>query len=153
MRGISTCFKSCFCFLTYNPPAEIKPPPACTYTILRILSYVNPESILEQTFASTISEPYPKAQVLFCKSSSLLLAYSHSPLLDSLHAPSAGAFHSLQRLRDTCDLVVVTSRQHIIQQPTLKWLSQHFPDTFAEVHFGNHWALSGTSRKKSEICR
>ena len=29
----------------------------------------------------------------------------------------------------------------------------HFPDVFQEVHFGNHWALSGESRKKSDICR
>jgi len=66
--------------------------------------------------------------------------------------PIPGAYNSLQRLKETCDLVVVTSRQHIIQQPTLRWISQHFPETFSEVHFGNHWALSGTSRKKSEIC-
>lgn len=66
--------------------------------------------------------------------------------------PIPGAYNSLQRLKESCDLVVVTSRQHIIRQPTLRWISQHFPETFSEVHFGNHWALSGTSRKKSEIC-
>ena len=66
---------------------------------------------------------------------------------------SAGAYHSLQRLRGSCDLVVVTSRQHCIQQPTLAWVQEHFPDVFREVHFGNHWALEGKSRAKSEICR
>lgn len=65
----------------------------------------------------------------------------------------AGALASLQRLRSVCELVVVTSRQHIIRQPTLEWIHLHFPHIFAEVHFGNHWALHGTSRKKSEICR
>lgn len=27
------------------------------------------------------------------------------------------------------------------------------PQVFSEVHFGNHFALEGASRKKSEICR
>ena len=49
--------------------------------------------------------------------------------------------------------MVVTSRQHCIQQPTLAWVHEHFPNVFSEVHFGNHWALEGKSRAKSEICR
>ena len=65
----------------------------------------------------------------------------------------AGALHSLQRLAATCDLVVVTSRQHCIREPTLQWIERHFPGVFAEVHFGNHWALEGQSKAKSEICR
>ena len=60
---------------------------------------------------------------------------------------------SLQRLSHTCDLIVVTSRQHCIRQQTLEWIQLHFPHIFSDVQFGNHWALSGTSRKKSEICR
>ncbi|CAL5228676.1 g11849 [Coccomyxa viridis] len=67
--------------------------------------------------------------------------------------PIPGAYHSLQRLRGSCDLVVVTSRQHCIRQPTLAWVQEHFPDVFREVHFGNHWALEGKSKAKSEICR
>lgn len=63
-----------------------------------------------------------------------------------------GAFEALRRLRGECELMVVTSRQHIIQEPTLEWLETHFPDVFQAVHFGNHFALEGTSRKKSEIC-
>ena len=66
---------------------------------------------------------------------------------------AAGALHSLQRLSKTCELVVVTSRQHCIQQPTLDWVDKHFPGIFSEVHFGNHWALEGKSKAKSEICR
>ena len=52
-----------------------------------------------------------------------------------------------------CELMVVTSRQHVIRQPTLNWLEEHFPGVFSAVHFGNHYALEGTSRKKSEICQ
>lgn len=65
----------------------------------------------------------------------------------------AGAYHSLMRLKSYCDLVVVTSRQHVIKQPTLEWINLHFPNVFQEVHFGNHWAKEGKSTPKSEICR
>jgi len=64
-----------------------------------------------------------------------------------------GALSSLQRLSHTCDLVVVTSRQHVIQDQTLEWIDKHFPGIFQEVYFGNHWSLEGISRKKSDICR
>lgn len=63
-----------------------------------------------------------------------------------------GAFESLRRLKDGHELVVVTSRQHVIREPTLEWIDRHFPSIFDAVHFGNHFALEGTSRKKSEIC-
>lgn len=64
-----------------------------------------------------------------------------------------GAYESLSRLSSHCDLVVVTSRQHIIQDVTLEWIDRHYGGLFKETYFGNHFALSGTSRKKSEICR
>lgn len=67
--------------------------------------------------------------------------------------PIPGALDSLQRLGANYDLVVVTSRQHVIEGPTLRWVEQNFPSVFEEVHFGNHYALEGQSRKKSEICR
>jgi hypothetical protein len=49
--------------------------------------------------------------------------------------------------------VVVTSRQHVIQDVTLEWIDAHYSGLFEEVYFGNHFALTGTSRKKSDICR
>lgn len=51
------------------------------------------------------------------------------------------------------DLVVVTSRQHVIQDLTLEWLDRHYAGLFEEVYFGNHFALQGASRKKSDICK
>lgn len=50
------------------------------------------------------------------------------------------------------DLVVVTSRQHVIRDETLEWIDRHYPKVFSDVHFGNHFAKSGQSKKKSEIC-
>lgn len=64
-----------------------------------------------------------------------------------------GAFETLARMSKTYELVVVTSRQHVIQDLTLEWLDRHYAGIFEEVYFGNHFALHGTSRKKSEICR
>ncbi|GBF87802.1 NLI interacting factor-like phosphatase [Raphidocelis subcapitata] len=66
--------------------------------------------------------------------------------------PIPGAAPALRRLAARCDLAVVTSRQHVIQDATLEWLDAHFPGTFQEVYFGNHFALEGASRSKSEIC-
>lgn len=64
-----------------------------------------------------------------------------------------GASEALTRLRNSCDLVVVTSRQHVIQDVTLEWIDRHYPELFNEVYFGNHFALEGVSRKKSDICK
>eukprot|EP00850_Spirogloea_muscicola_P004966 SM000022S07180 [mRNA] locus=s22:301528:302998:- [translate_table: standard] len=67
--------------------------------------------------------------------------------------PIPGAREALQRLSSYCQLTVVTSRQHVIRQPTLEWLNKHFPQTFDAVHFGNHFALEGVARPKSDICK
>lgn len=67
--------------------------------------------------------------------------------------PIPGAFEALQRLSGYCHLSVVTSRQHVIRAPTLEWIKRHFPGIFEDVHFGNHFALSGAARPKSEICK
>ncbi|KAG1666891.1 hypothetical protein FOA52_013524 [Chlamydomonas sp. UWO 241] len=64
-----------------------------------------------------------------------------------------GALESLRRMSESVDLVVVTSRQHAIQGLTLDWINRHYPGIFQEVYFGNHWALEGTPKKKSQICR
>eukprot|EP00245_Coleochaete_scutata_P010577 TRINITY_DN3742_c0_g1_i1.p1 TRINITY_DN3742_c0_g1~~TRINITY_DN3742_c0_g1_i1.p1 ORF type:complete len:410 (+),score=60.99 TRINITY_DN3742_c0_g1_i1:138-1367(+) len=67
--------------------------------------------------------------------------------------PIPGAIQALLRLQTECHLVVVTSRQHVIRKPTLEWIDVHYPGIFKEVHFGNHYALEGVARPKSEICK
>ncbi|XP_038977566.1 uncharacterized protein LOC120103732 isoform X1 [Phoenix dactylifera] len=67
--------------------------------------------------------------------------------------PIPGARHALHRLSAFCNLSVVTSRQNAIKDHTLKWIEEHYPGLFQEIHFGNHFALDGQSRPKSEICR
>ncbi|GMH33366.1 hypothetical protein BSKO_01200 [Bryopsis sp. KO-2023] len=64
-----------------------------------------------------------------------------------------GAQETLMELSTWCDLMVVTSRQHVIEDATTEWICQHFPGVFSSVHFGNHFAYEGVSRKKSAICK
>lgn len=46
-----------------------------------------------------------------------------------------------------------SSRQNAIKDHTIEWIEKHYPGVFQEIHFGNHFALDGQSRPKSEICR
>mmetsp|Transcript_15220 Transcript_15220/g.38697 ORF Transcript_15220/g.38697 Transcript_15220/m.38697 type:complete len:346 (+) Transcript_15220:114-1151(+) len=77
---------------------------------------------------------------------------------DSTHftsgvVPVPGALEALRVLKDQgADLVVVTSRQFVIQDQTNEWLQTHFGDLFQEVHFANHFAKDGKSEPKSKLC-
>lgn len=67
--------------------------------------------------------------------------------------PLPGARSSLTRLKSVCNLVVVTSRQTVIREATEAWLDKHFTGIFEQVLLGNHFAQSGTSRSKADMCR
>ncbi|KAL2644009.1 hypothetical protein R1flu_011596 [Riccia fluitans] len=67
--------------------------------------------------------------------------------------PVPGAHQTLLQLAAYCNLVVVTSRQHVIRDHTLDWIERYYSGIFNEVHFGNHFALEGKAKPKSEICR
>lgn len=67
--------------------------------------------------------------------------------------PIPGARDALQNLSSFCSLSVVTSRQDAIKNHTLEWIEKYYPGLFEQIHFGNHFALEGQSRPKSEICR
>ncbi|KAL6606792.1 hypothetical protein ACP70R_042445 [Stipagrostis hirtigluma subsp. patula] len=71
---------------------------------------------------------------------------------DGIH-PIPGARDALQNLSSFCSLSVVTSRQDAIKSHTLEWIDKYYPGLFEQIHFGNHFALEGQSRPKSEICR
>ncbi|XP_021750046.1 uncharacterized protein LOC110715746 [Chenopodium quinoa] len=67
--------------------------------------------------------------------------------------PLPGAQKTLNKLSSFCTLSVVTSRQNVIKDHTIEWLEKHYSGLFDEIHFGNHFALDGKSKPKSEICR
>lgn len=66
-----------------------------------------------------------------------------------------GAIHGTAKLRALgYDLVVVTSRQLIIEEETRAWLRNHFAlDTFSHIAFGNHWGRQGRKIRKVDLCR
>ncbi|XP_068463686.1 uncharacterized protein [Phaseolus vulgaris] len=76
-----------------------------------------------------------------------------TPYFKSGIHPLPGAHTALQKLSRFCSLSVVTSRQNVIKDHTIGWIEKNFPGLFHEIHFGNHFALDGVSRPKSEICR
>ncbi|KAI4344674.1 hypothetical protein L6164_011873 [Bauhinia variegata] len=79
--------------------------------------------------------------------------FFETPYFKSGIHPLPGAQTALQKLSRFCSLSVVTSRQNVIKNHTIEWLEKNFPGLFQEIHFGNHFALDGVSRPKSEICR
>lgn len=51
------------------------------------------------------------------------------------------------------NLVVVTSRQLIIEQMTREWIDRNFPkDTFSAIAFGNQFGKQGVKTSKKELC-
>ncbi|KAL0344974.1 UNVERIFIED_CONTAM: hypothetical protein Sradi_4328700 [Sesamum radiatum] len=66
--------------------------------------------------------------------------------------PIPGAQKALQNLSKFCNSSIVTSRQNAIKDHTVEWIEKHYPGLFQEIHFGNHFALDGQSRPKSDIC-
>ncbi|XP_042050944.1 uncharacterized protein LOC121796225 [Salvia splendens] len=67
--------------------------------------------------------------------------------------PIPGAHEALEKLSKIYNLSVVTSRQNVIKDHTIEWIEKHYPGIFQEIHFGNHFALDGKSRPKSDICK
>ncbi|KAL2533331.1 Haloacid dehalogenase-like hydrolase (HAD) superfamily protein [Abeliophyllum distichum] len=67
--------------------------------------------------------------------------------------PIPGAQKALRKLSKFCNLSVVTSRQNAIKEHTIEWIERYYPGLFKEIQFGNHFALDGQSRPKSDICK
>jgi 5'(3')-deoxyribonucleotidase len=66
--------------------------------------------------------------------------------------PYAEAVRALRQLSDHYDLVVLTSRDTLIEQLTRDWLNEHFEDVFKEAHFTAAFSLEGKSRSKADVC-
>ncbi|XP_020578886.1 uncharacterized protein LOC110023693 [Phalaenopsis equestris] len=67
--------------------------------------------------------------------------------------PIPGSQKVLRNLSAFCSLSIVTSRQNVIKEKTFDWIEKHYAGIFKEIQFGNHFALNGKSRPKSDICR
>lgn len=87
---------------------------------------------------------YEFAKIWNCdqeRSNHIVHEFFKSPHFKDGIPPVPGALEALQRLGQLSDLVVVTSRQHVIQDVTLEWIDRHYAGLFQDVYFGNHWAL------------
>lgn len=64
-----------------------------------------------------------------------------------------GSIHVLRKLCRDFTLHIVTARPNYAEDVTKKFISKYFQNIFAEVHFGNHYAVDGPPISKAEICK
>jgi uncharacterized HAD superfamily protein len=79
-------------------------------------------------------------------SSGIFLAFNHKP----------SALPVLKRLKTRYDLVLVTSRRAQVQEETLEWVNEHFPDIFTDVIFAGFYDKLDKGRwhlTKADICK
>jgi predicted amidohydrolase/5'(3')-deoxyribonucleotidase len=67
--------------------------------------------------------------------------------------PIPHALEALNELKKDYDLHIVTARLNKLEDITRAWIGKHYPNIFHEIHFGNHYASSGKSRSKPEMCK
>jgi uncharacterized HAD superfamily protein len=65
--------------------------------------------------------------------------------------PMGNAAEVLAKLSGSYKLIVITSRDNIIEGVTNEWLDRHFPQIFKEAHFTARFNLEGKSGKKSAV--
>lgn len=65
--------------------------------------------------------------------------------------PIEESIAAIEELKKHFDLQIVTARPGIMQRMTKEWLEQHFPDTFADVHFSNEGFEWATADKVSKL--
>lgn len=67
--------------------------------------------------------------------------------------PFNDAKDAVRKLAQNYRLIVVTSRDTIIEETTRNWLDQHFAELFEEVHFTSMYSLDGAQRSKGEVSK
>lgn len=68
--------------------------------------------------------------------------------------PVHGSVEAIGELkRRGYELHVITARGDNVRELTRLWISKHFPETFADVHFTNHYSSDEKKKPKSEVCR
>lgn len=66
--------------------------------------------------------------------------------------PVIGSQDAIKSLSEKHELYVITSRQNDVAILTRKSVQTHFPDSFSEINFTNHYSQNSHSRTKKEIC-
>lgn len=89
--------------------------------------------------AESIEEAIKRVQIFF----------SHPHFFDA--QPVKEATHALKKLNKNYELVIITARDKIVEEVTLKWVAKYFPEIFRAVHFTAKYSLEGHNRSKSEV--
>lgn len=50
-----------------------------------------------------------------------------------------GASHVLRKLANDYDLIIVTSRERLVQQDTIEWVERHYEGIFRQINFAGIW--------------
>ncbi len=66
--------------------------------------------------------------------------------------PIFGSQEAVKILKQKNNLAIITSRQDDISEATKRWITKHFPNTFSEIYFANHYSQNGISKTKKQIC-
>jgi uncharacterized HAD superfamily protein len=67
--------------------------------------------------------------------------------------PFEEAIASVKQLSRSYEMVIITSRDTIIEHLTRGWLDRHFPELFKEAHFTAMFSLEGKNRSKAEVAK
>jgi uncharacterized HAD superfamily protein len=66
--------------------------------------------------------------------------------------PFDGAKEAIATLAKNHELHVITSRHVDHREETERWIREHFPEAFKDIHHSDHFLVTDGSRKKSHIC-
>lgn len=68
--------------------------------------------------------------------------------------PVPGANQGINKLSSFYDLIIITSRPHLLENKTSDWLDKHFPHQFKDLILTNQYTHEGNSgSKKLAICQ
>jgi uncharacterized HAD superfamily protein len=78
--------------------------------------------------------------------------FYHSSIHDNAD-PIKDALETIKYLSQKHDLHIITARPDSVRKVTKLWLDKHFPETFKEIHFTNHFFGKEEKTTKAQICR
>ena len=68
-------------------------------------------------------------------------------------APVKGAAEALGKLSVRYEVIIMTSRDVVVEEKTRRWLDHHFPEIFKQVHLLGNKKDSQIYREKAGVCQ
>ncbi len=82
-----------------------------------------------------------------------VFAFYKSPFFSRIK-PVTGSREVIDYLSQKYDLCIITSRPHIVEKETTRWINKYFPKKFKGIYHTNQFSKLGSVRKqKSEVCK